>query len=198
MEPVFIDTRDHLTILAGDGIELRRVSEDDCAELYAAIERNRERLRTWLPWLGLTYSREDLLGFLRQKERDNAARVSLTTHIRVQGELCGAIGLHEVDRRHRSTSIGYWLDKAYEGRGIMTRACRAMVSEGFRQYGLHRIEIRCGTGNSRSSAIPRRLGFVEEGVLREAEWVFDHWVDLRIFSMLEQDWARADNCQLPV
>jgi ribosomal-protein-serine acetyltransferase len=171
-----------------DGIELRRVSAADCDELYAAIDRNRARLRTWLPWVGLTFGQSDLFAFLQQKEIDEAARVSLTTHIRFHGELCGAIGLHAINQRDRSTSIGYWLDEAYEGRGIMTRACRAIVTEGFREYGLHRIEIRCGTGNIRSAAIARRLGFVEEGILREAEWLYDHWVDLRVFSMLEQHW----------
>src|SRR5580700_10335571 len=171
-----------------DGIELRRVSTADCPVLYAAIDRNRARLRAWLPWVGLGFDLEDLTEFIRQRELDNAARISLTTNIWFQGELCGAIGLHAIDARDRSTSIGYWLDRAYEGRGIMTRACRAIVSEGFRQYGLHRIEIRCATGNGRSSAIPRRLGFVEEGILREAEWLYDHWVDLRVFSMLEQQW----------
>jgi ribosomal-protein-serine acetyltransferase len=180
--------RDHLTIRVDDSIELRAVSTADCAELYKAIDRNRARLRQWLPWAGLSYQQDDLLEFLQQRERDNASRTSLTTHIRFNGELCGAVGLHVIDPRHRSTSIGYWLDQAYEGRGIMTRACRAMVTEGFRHYGLHRIEIRCGIGNGRSAAIPQRLGFTEEGVLREAEWVFDRWVDLRVFSMLEQDW----------
>jgi len=63
-----------------------------------------------------------------------------------------------------------------------------MVTEGFRRFGLHRIEIRCATWNHRSSAIPRRLGFVEEGILRESEWLHDKWVDLRVFSMLAQDW----------
>jgi ribosomal-protein-serine acetyltransferase len=188
MEPGIAITRDHLTIPIADGLELRHVSVADCAELYAAIDRNRARLRTWLPWVGLTFGQSDLVEFIRQREIDNAARVSLTTNIWFQGELCGAIGLHVIDQRHRGSSIGYWLDEAYEGCGIMTRACSAIVTEGFRQYGLHRIEIRCATGNSRSSAIPRRLNFVEEGILRQAEWLYDHWVDLRVFSMLEQDW----------
>jgi ribosomal-protein-serine acetyltransferase len=187
MERDVANPRD-LIIPVNDEIELRAVSAADCAELYAAIDRNRARLRMWLPWVGLTFGQNDLFSFLQQKEVDNATRVSLTTHIRFHGELCGAIGLHVIDQRHRNSSIGYWLDQAYEGRGIMTRACRAMVTEGFREYGLHRIEIRCATGNGRSSAVARRLGFVEEGILREAEWLFDHWVDLRVFRMLEQDW----------
>lgn len=188
MEPGVADTRDHLTIPVDDGIELRRVSTADCPELYAAIDRNRSRLRNWLPWVTDTFQQSDLLDFVRQREIDNAARLSLTMNIWFQGALCGGIGLHAINQRDRSTSIGYWLDGAYEGRGIMTRACHAIVTEGFRHYGLHRIEIRCATGNSRSEAIARRLGFLEEGTLREAEWLYDHWVDLRVFSMLEQHW----------
>lgn len=171
-----------------EDVELRPVLIDDCDELFSLIERNRARLREWLPWAGLTFNRDELLHFLAQKEIENAARTSLTTHIRFQGRICGAVGLHTVDGRHRHSSIGYWLDRSFEGQGIMTRACRAMVTAGFHTYGLHRIEIRCGTGNVRSSAIPRRLGFQEEGVLREAEFVMERWVDLRVFAMLEQDW----------
>jgi ribosomal-protein-serine acetyltransferase len=188
MEPGIAGARDRLTIRVDDGIELRRVSTADCPELYAAIDRNRARLREWLPWVKDTFQLSDLVDFVRLREIDNAGRISLTTNIWSNGEICGAIGLHTIDQRDRNASIGYWLDAAYEGRGMMTRACRAIMTEGFRQYGLHRIEIRCATGNARSMAIPRRLGFVEEGILREAEWLYDHWVDLRVFGMLEQDW----------
>lgn len=182
-----------MIIRVDDEIDLRPVSSADSDELYAVIDRNRERLRQWLPWAGLNFQGADLLKFLEERERDNAARVSLTTQIRFHGRLCGAIGLHTFDPRHRSSSVGYWLDHAWEGRGIMTRACRAIVTEGFRHYGLHRIEIRCGAGNTRSMAIPRRLSFREEGLLREAEWVHDRWVDLRIFAMLEQEWCEQGN-----
>ena len=123
MERGVTGSGNRLNIPVGDGIELRAVSGADCAELYAAIDRNRDRLRAWLPWVGLTYGLDDLNAHLQQREIDNTARVSLTTHILFHGELCGAIGLHVIDQRHRSSSIGYWLDEAYEGRGIMTRAC---------------------------------------------------------------------------
>ncbi|MGD1070649.1 MAG: GNAT family protein [Bryobacteraceae bacterium] len=170
-------------------LELRPVRLEDAADLFAAIDRNRERLRQWLPWVGTSYSREDVYLFIAERERENQLGTALTTTIWKDGVLCGSIGLHKIDFRHRSTSIGYWIDGEYEGRGIVLRACRAIVTEGFRNYGLHRIEIRCATGNQRSGALPRKLGFVEEGILREAEWLHDHWVDLRVFSMLEQDWA---------
>ncbi len=188
MEPGARDQRDRLVIAAGDGIELSGVSSADAPELYAAIDRNRAHLRAWMSWLHDGFDEKEQTEFVRARAADNAARVGLTMNIRLDGNLCGAIGLHAFNERHRSTSIGYWIDAAYEGRGIMTRACRAIVTAGFREYGMHRIEIRCAAGNSRSAAIPVRLGFVEEGILREAEWHYDRWLDLRVFRMLEQDW----------
>jgi len=172
-------------------LELRPVRLEHATALFAAIDRNRQRLRQWLPWVRLDYAIEDVYRFIAEREREHRTRTALAATIWVEGSLCGSIALHKIDARRRGTSIGYWIDGAYEGRGIILRACRAMLTEGFRNYGLHRIEIRCATGNRRSCAIPRRLGFVEEGILREAEWLYDHWVDLRVFSMLEQDWGEV-------
>jgi ribosomal-protein-serine acetyltransferase len=176
-------------IHAGSDLELRPVRLDDAETLFCAVERNRERLRRWLPWVTAEYTRQDMRNFLHEKEAENRAGLALTTGIWSSGTLCGAIGLHPFDVRHRSSSIGYWVDCQHEGRGIVTQACRAIVNEGFSGHGLHRIEIRCAIGNERSAAIAKRLGFIHEGVLRDAEWLHDHWVDLNVFSMLEHNWA---------
>ncbi len=173
---------------AGEGVTLHPVTLGDAAELYAAIERNRSRLQPWLPWATPGYGPEEARAFIALCERENADGRALALVIRKHGALCGSVAFHRIDLRNQSTSLGYWLDGEHEGSGIMTRACRAVVTEGFRSYNLHRIEIRCGTGNERSAAIPRRLGFTEEGILREAEWVRDRWVDLRVFGMLRRDW----------
>jgi ribosomal-protein-serine acetyltransferase len=176
-------------IPAGSDLELRPVRPEDAETLFGAVERNRERLGRWLEWVTPEYCLNDMHRFLEEKEAENRARVALTMGIWSEETLCGAIGLHRFVERHRSSSIGYWVDGGHEGRGIVTRACRAIVSEGFSERGLHRIEIRCATGNERSAAVPKRLGFVHEGVLRDAEWLHDHWVDLNVFSMLEHNWA---------
>jgi ribosomal-protein-serine acetyltransferase len=191
MEPISDRDRTIHLISLGDGVELCGVSASDAAELFAAIDRNRARLRQWLPWVSPEYGLPEAVRFVEECVRGNDDRTALTRLIRSGGEIRGAIGLHRIDPLNRASSIGYWLDAASEGRGIVTRACRAIVTEGFRDFGLHRIEIRCATGNQKSCAIPRRLGFVEEGVLREAEWLYDHWVDLRVFSMLDTDWHKV-------
>ena len=180
-------TLDNLIIRLDDATELRPIRLEDVDELYAVVKSNSARLHSWLAWATLDYSPEEAHRFVSQQVAENVEGVSLTMKILHKGKICGAIGLHRIDR-NKSTSIGYWIDEGHEGKGIITAACRSIVTEGFRRFGLHRIEIRCATWNHRSSAIPRRLEFVEEGILREAECVHGTWMDLRVFSMLTQDW----------
>jgi ribosomal-protein-serine acetyltransferase len=71
----------------------------------------------------------------------------------------------------------------------MTRAVRAFAEHAFAAWGLNRLEIRVAVGNHRSSAIPRRLGFVDEGTLRQVERFGDEdrFEDLEIYAMLAAD-----------
>ena len=177
-------------IAANSLTELSPPRVEDAAELFAVINSNSARLRQWLPWIVPEYSLDDARDFLLRSKAEFEDRASLTCIIRHKGALCGAIGLHKIDKLHRNSSVGYWIDEAHQGKGLITAAARAIVTEGFENFGLHRIEIRCAVQNHRSSAVPRRLGFLEEGILREAEWLHDHWVDLRVFSMLAQDWVK--------
>ncbi len=70
----------------------------------------------------------------------------------------------------------------------MTEACRAMVNHAFRELGLNRVGIACATENHRSRAIPERLGFRQEGVQRQAEWLYDRFVDRALYAMLASEW----------
>ena len=94
---------------------------------------------------------------------------------------------HGVDWNHRSTSIGYWLAEDRQGRGTMTEAVRALTTHAFDVWRLNRVEIRVAVGNVRSAAVPRRLGFTEEGVLRQAERHGRSFKDIREFKQLLLD-----------
>jgi ribosomal-protein-serine acetyltransferase len=174
----------------GATLEIRIFEERHADELFRLIEENRTSLRQWLPWLDWSNSPADTAEHIRVSNQRYQESNGFSAGIWIDDQLGGAIGLHAIDSLHRSSSIGYWLSRDYRGSGVMTLACRAVVNAAFRHYRLHRLEIRCATGNQRSCAIPRRLGFTCEGTLREAEWLYDHFVDLQVYSMLEQDWPR--------
>lgn len=103
----------------------------------------------------------------------------------------GRIGLHHINLLHKNASIGYWIAKDSEGKGIMLRSCTALINHGFSELNLNRMDIRAATKNVRSRAVAERLGFGKEGILREAELVNNQFQDLVLYSILRKEWQRA-------
>ncbi len=126
----------------------------------------------------------DTRAFIKHSLEKFAANNGLAAGIWFRGKLAGVIGLHWIDWANRSTYIGYWLAASQQGRGLVTRAGRALVDYAFVELGLNRVEIRCAVKNKKSRAIPERLGFEAEGINRQAEWLYDHYVDLVVYGLL--------------
>ncbi len=168
--------------------ELELLNETHAEELFDLIEDNREYLKQWLPWLDNNRYLQNTIDFIRitlmQYERNETVQFTLLYN----GEIAGVVGFHKIDWLNRTTSIGYWIGQQYQGKGLVTKSCSKVLDYAFGRMGLNRIEIRCATENYRSRAIPERLGFKEEGLVRDAEWLYDHYVDHVIYGMLELDW----------
>ena len=173
------------------GVEMRQFEPGDAETVFAAVDRNREHLRQWLPWVDGSHSPEDVRQFIVRVQAQFEADQGPNAGIWVDGVFAGNVGCHPIDWANRSCSLGYWIAAAQQGKGAITRCCAAMLDCLFEELGLHRVEIRCGTGNTRSCAIPERLGFTREGLLREAEWVNDRWLDQAVWGMLEGEWRAA-------
>lgn len=169
---------------------LRLFEEGDAEEFQRLIEANRAHLQPWLPWAA-EQTLEGTLRFIRSSRQQIAENNGFHTAIICAGLIVGVAGFHEVNWTHRSTSLGYWLDKEHEGRGIMTRTVRALVDHAVLRWKLNRVEIQTAPDNRRSRAIPERLGFREEGVLREVERVGDRYVDGIVYSILAAEWRRG-------
>lgn len=169
--------------------ELRLAEAHHADELFALADANRAPLRQWLPWVDGTRTLDDTHGFISGALRQFAAGNGFQACILHTGAIAGMIGFHYFDRLNRKTEIGYWLGAQFYGKGIMTRACRALIDYAFDVQRLNRIEIKCASGNARSRAIPQRLGFHEDGVLRQDGWLYDHYVDHVVYSMLASDWV---------
>jgi ribosomal-protein-serine acetyltransferase len=173
------------------GCALRLLEESDAEELFALVDRNRDHLLPWLPWLHGTRDPAATLEFIRTTRRQAAANDGLQVAIVDRGEIVGVAGFHRVDWVNRATSIGYWLSAERQGRGIMTEAVRALVDHAFTVWGLNRVEIQAAVDNHRSRAVPERLGFREEGVRRQAERHGDRYLDLVLYAMLAADWRSS-------
>lgn len=174
---------------ASSEIELRLWRAEDAQALYDLIDKNRKHLKAWMPWVDATKEVSDLEKNYLNPTLENYSRENFFEFaIWYQGQLAGVIGIHGVDKNNKNTSIGYWLSEDFTGKGIMTQAVSTLLDYLFKKLNLHRVVIRCAVGNDKSCAIPQRLGFKHEGVMREAEWMYDHYKDLNIYSILESEW----------
>lgn len=169
----------------GDGAGLRLYTVDDAQELFDLVDTNRERLRRWLPWVDATRTVDDERAWLVSVLADEDQMEGYGVF--VDGRLVGGAGV-TIGPFNVAGDIGYWIGEAFEGRGLVTKACRALIGYGFTDGGLHRIVIRAAPENARSRAIPERLGFTREGVAREEGKSAEGFHDLVVYGLLEHEW----------
>jgi ribosomal-protein-serine acetyltransferase len=173
-------------------VALRVLREDDAAELFALTDKNRAYLRRWLPWVDLVTSEEDSRSFLTTVTAQREEGRGPTFGILREGALAGVVGYLPLDRVNRIGEIGYWLAPQLQGRGIMTQSCRFVVRYGFLTLDLNRIQIAAGTENVESRAIPERLGFKFEGILRARENLYGTFIDHAMYALLRSEFDEAE------
>jgi ribosomal-protein-serine acetyltransferase len=173
-----------------DGVCLKLLEERHAPAVFAAVDRNRAHLRKWLPWVDDTTSVGYTLNFIRTSLQQFANNEGFAAGIWCGDECAGTIGAHKIDWLNRKVEIGYWLASKFQGRGIVTDACRALIDHAFEEWKLNRVEIHCATGNKKSCAVPKRLGFQLEGVLRKAQLVGGKYLDSNVYGMLARDWKK--------
>ncbi|MCA1322197.1 GNAT family N-acetyltransferase [Bacillus tianshenii] len=167
-------------------IELLQLQHKE--ELFTLIDANREHLRKWLLWVDKRQSQVDLEPVIPIWLHNYADNNGFDAGIRFNGKLVGMIGLHYIDWKNKSTSIGYFLAEDAQGHGIITKSISALLDYLFDSLKIHRVEIQCAVGNTKSIAVPQRLGFAKEGIKRDGQWLYDHYEDLVTYSMLDREW----------
>ena len=170
-----------------DSTALRALRKEDAAELFAVTDANRKQLRTWLPWVDAVLAEADSAAFIDTMNAQREAGRGPTFAVLRDGAIVGIVGFRPIDRMNRVGEIGYWLAPAAQGRGTMTECCRFLVRYAFLTLDLNRVEIAAATGNTRSRAIPERLGFKLEGVLRAREALNGSFVDHALYSQLRSE-----------
>ncbi|MEC9487969.1 MAG: GNAT family protein [Halanaerobium sp.] len=169
-------------------IYLKLLSEDQAEDLLELIDANSDYLKEWIGWVERMKTLEEVQGFINNSRRQFASGKSIITGIWFAGKLVGIIGLQKIDKVNKKAAMGYWLDYSCQGKGIITRSTTALVDYALTKMELNKVEIHCAEGNRKSRAIPEKLNFKEEGLLRDAEWLYDHYVDHVIYGLLAREW----------
>ncbi|MEU8262099.1 GNAT family N-acetyltransferase [Micromonospora sp. NPDC048999] len=145
------------------GLLLRPWREEDAPAVLAALGdpaigrwnaqhvTDLDRALDWIRW---------------RSDWTSGRRLSFAVTDPARRTLLGAASLNEI--HGEDASIGYWTAVEARGRGVATRAVRALGSWAFAELGLHRIELCHAVGNPASCRVAERAGYPLEGTLRES------------------------------
>jgi ribosomal-protein-serine acetyltransferase len=157
------------------------------------LAANHERLARWEPWAASPPVLEETRSFLQASARNwlDGAELPVAIAVRDHGQwrLAGSVSLR-ISRYSRSGEIGYWIDGGYEGRGLASKAVAAVLDQAFGPLGLDRVTLHTDAANQRSRALARRLGFTEEGLLRQALAFPGERRDQAAYGLLADEWNK--------
>lgn len=174
-------------MLAGERVTLRPTRPDDVATFYEW----RLDLATWgattdKPPYPMTFA-------LYQEQYDKAAldegRVDFA--IEVGGTLVGRAGMFAFDELARNAEVGISFGPEHRGKGYGTEALRVLCAFAFDHRNLHRLWLETLATNEAAIRCYARVGFTEEGRLREQAWVDGTYVDMVRMGLLRDEWIAS-------
>ena len=177
-----------LRIRVDDDTELRLQRVEEAREYLDLIDGDRERLRTFMHWVDEVKNIEDEEAFLVDRVREYDLGIGIPMAVWHKGRLIGAAGTVTMSREMDTVEVGYFVDGAHEGMGLMTPAVGALVAHLFLVEGMNRVSARIITDNTRSRALIERLGFTLEGVHRQGYKLYGTYKDLVVYSLLRAEW----------
>ena len=157
-------------------------------DLFRMVDKNRAFLEPWLGWVDFVKGPEDEFCIVQSVAQKDTGKYLIF----VSGAVHGMVGFVQEHKSKQTVEIGYWLDNAMNGRGVMTRAVDELTGLAFGIWGANRVEIQAAVENRKSRAIPERLGFNQDGILRQREIVRPGVIqDVAIYSKLKSEWAKG-------
>lgn len=170
-----------------EDLTLSPLKEKHASDIFDTLDRYRDRMRVWLPFIDTTLSVNDSLDYIRYAKSNEK-----TYAIIFKGEFAGMIGIKSVDESNEKAELGYWISPAFEGKGLVSQSARALIDYAFNTMNLNRLLIQVAVGNTRSIRIAERLGFKKEGIERDGEKLVNGFTNIVKFGLLKRDF-NAEN-----
>ncbi len=180
--------------LKGERLVLKRTKPDlkMAKTIFKKVDEEREHLDPWFPWPNATRKIEDTLKYLFDKEEETKKGKKVEYGIFFKNEYIGNIAIFDIDEKHKSAEVGYWLSSSHTRKGYMTEALRILERDAFERMKLNRVELWCDEENQASIGVAKKCGYQYEGKLRECSYN-DHlkaFRDMLVFSKLKSEYEK--------
>ncbi|MFJ1613403.1 GNAT family N-acetyltransferase [Streptomyces sp. NPDC088249] len=173
----------------GDNAQLRPLEPWHAEEFLTHIDRARPHVDPWIPWATLSTDLASATAVLQRYADRQAEDTARIYGIRLDGTLVGGVMFTKFDAASGVCEIGCWLEADGAGRGLVNRACRALIDWAFEERAMSRVEWWVAAGNTRSIEAARRLGMNRDGVLRRHSPYRGIRHDIEVWSVLAEEWG---------
>ncbi|PYF98340.1 Protein N-acetyltransferase, RimJ/RimL family [Georgenia satyanarayanai] len=172
--------------VVGTPVKLRRLEREDLEALHAY--KNDPDARSLLVGFSTGYSRTDLVDWLEYHRTRNDEVLFAIASVN-NDECLGHVGLYEIDYRTRKAQFGILIGApGARNKGWGTAISRTMLDFGFGELNLNKITGQYLTSNVRVRHMNLKLGFEDEGVLRDEVFRGGRYHDIGIMSVLRRNW----------
>ncbi|MGW0366252.1 GNAT family N-acetyltransferase [Streptomyces sp. NPDC002990] len=160
-------------------------------EFLAHMDRGRAYIGEHIPLPDFVADLDSARAYLATYAQRTAEDGGRLYGIRTGGALVGGVLFRTFEAATGNCEVGCWLEPSAAGRGLVTKACRILIDWAFGERGMHRVEWRASTANTRSLAVAERLGMTREGVLRQNHLYRGTRRDTEVWSVLAPEWPPA-------
>lgn len=176
-------------------LSLELQAPEQAAELFALVERNRAFIGQHMAWALHTHTHEAFRQYMQRDLQGMASERRWAWLIRYQGQAAGRIGIFVSFPEGREAELNYWLGEEFTGKGIVTRAAKAVTDFAFSTLNINHVLIGFSGLNPKSGAVAERIGFKHEFSKRHGSLHEGEWLDLHFWGITAKDWAIK---QIPV
>jgi RimJ/RimL family protein N-acetyltransferase len=175
-----------LPTIKGSKVTLREVRESDAAALLVMLGSN--EVAEFIS--ALPNSVEGFAGFIAEAQHDRAMGRSFCFGVVPEGyeDAMGLFQVRELEPGFGSGEWGFALGSAFWGSGVFVEAAKAVIDFSFGVIGVHRLEARSIASNGRGNAALRKLGALQEGILRRSFQRDGRYFDQILWSIVKDDW----------
>ena len=188
-EIVSSDWKHGLPVLQAKGVTLRELRVSDAAALLTLLTT--EEVTRFISPPPTTI--EGFERFIQWAQRERAAGRYVCFAVVPDGydTAVGLFQVRQLDPSFGTAEWGFAIGSAFWGSGLFVSGAELVVDFAFDVIGVHRLEARAAVSNGRGNGALRKIGAVQEGILRKSFLRGGKYLDQSLWAILEQDWYRS-------
>ena len=169
---------------------LRQINSKDAVEYFSLVQKNKDRLMLYFPsTLNSTKSILSTISYIRACRRRMKKKEFFTYLIcdTINNNIIGAVFIKDIDWNIPKSELGFFIDEAYEGKGIVTKSVSLIIDYCFEELKLNKLIIRSAEDNFSSRKVAEKNKFTLEGIIRKDIRTYDgNVIDIAYYGLLRK------------